>query len=120
VAVPAATRFMVRASGVLAPLLQAQSVQAFLKKQVQRRPPGPDAHQRAHGSALVWGEASDGQHTVTSRLRTPEAYHLTVATALASVERTLREGSKPGFQTPSRAFGADFILSFPDVQRRDG
>ena len=54
-----------------------------------------------------------------SRLSGPESYALTVLTALAAVEQVLAGGATPGFQTPSRAFGADFILGIPGVIRTD-
>jgi len=57
---------------------------------------------------------------VTSRLRGPEGYTLTALTALAVVERVLTGDVKAGFQTPSRVYGADFILGVPGVERVDG
>ena len=36
-----------------------------------------------------------------------------------AVERVLAGDFKPGFQTPSLAYGADFILEFEGVQRED-
>jgi short subunit dehydrogenase-like uncharacterized protein len=52
-------------------------------------------------------------------LRTPETYNLTVMTALAAVEKALSGNAPIGFQTPSAAFGADFILEQRGVQRQD-
>ena len=43
-------------------------------------------------------------------------------TALATVEiikRILSGDFKPGFQTPSLAYGPDFILGFERVERED-
>lgn len=68
----------------------------------------------------MWGQVRDAQgNTRTSRLKTPEGYELTMLTALATVERVLRGECKPGFQTPSLVFGADYIMQFPDVTRMD-
>ena len=39
-----------------------------------------------------------------------DGYSLSVATAVAAVERVLAGRSRPGFQTPSRVFGAEFVL----------
>jgi len=44
---------------------------------------------------------------------------LTVATALDAARRVAGGEFKPGFQTPSLAFGADYILSFEGVTRED-
>jgi hypothetical protein len=35
------------------------------------------------------------------------------------VERVLQGETKPGFMTPGRAFGADFPLAIPGVDRVD-
>jgi short subunit dehydrogenase-like uncharacterized protein len=52
-------------------------------------------------------------------METPNGYDLTAETALAAVERILSGDFKPGFQTPSLAYGADFILEFEGVRRED-
>jgi short subunit dehydrogenase-like uncharacterized protein len=57
--------------------------------------------------------------TVSSRLRTPEGYSLTAATAFDAARRVAAGESGPGFQTPSRVFGADYILGFDGVTRED-
>jgi short subunit dehydrogenase-like uncharacterized protein len=118
--VPAAVRLGMRASTWLGPLLRSNVVQNFLKQRVQAGGTGPNAEQRARAGAHVWGEALDdaGQHVV-SRLETPDGYTLTVETALASVARVLAGDATPGFQTPSTAYGADFIMQVPDVHRTD-
>ena len=54
-----------------------------------------------------------------SRLRTPEGYSLTAATAFDAASRVAAGDIKPGFQTPSRIFGDDYILSFDGVTRED-
>ena len=70
--------------------------------------------------SLLWGEVEDeaGRRAV-SRLRTPEGYTLTALTALAIVERALSGQAPVGFQTPSKAYGADFIMEFEGVARED-
>ena len=65
------------------------------------------------------GEASDGAKTVRTMQRVPEGYQITMLTATAIAKRILAEDLKPGFQTPSRAYGADYILNFPGVTRED-
>jgi short subunit dehydrogenase-like uncharacterized protein len=40
-------------------------------------------------------------------------------TAVAAVERVLTGQAPAGFQTPSRAYGADFILEMDGVRRDD-
>ena len=42
-----------------------------------------------------------------------------VATAFDAASRVAAGEDKPGFQTPSLAFGADYILDFDGVTRED-
>ena len=55
----------------------------------------------------------------SSLLRGPEGYKLTSMTALAAVARVLDGRAPTGFQTPSKAFGADFVLEIDGVERKD-
>jgi short subunit dehydrogenase-like uncharacterized protein len=52
-------------------------------------------------------------------MTTPQSYALTALTAVAAVREVLGGRAVPGFQTPSRAFGADFILEIPGVRREN-
>ncbi|MBC7920002.1 MAG: saccharopine dehydrogenase NADP-binding domain-containing protein [Ferruginibacter sp.] len=101
-------------------LLQAKWIRALLKKRIRATLTGPDHQHRRTARSYLWGEARNraGQ-TVTARLQTPEAYHLTATTALLAMERVLAGGVTPGFQTPARAFGPDFILEVDGVKRDD-
>jgi short subunit dehydrogenase-like uncharacterized protein len=119
VATSSGVRAGMLASNLIAPILQTAGVQRLLKRGVQRGAPGPTAEQRASGSSQLWGEASDGEQRVVTRMRAPEAYALTVETALRAVSAVLRGPVSAGFQTPSSAFGADFILQVPGVERLD-
>ena len=53
--------------------------------------------------------------TAVSRLRGPEGYTFTVRAALAVIERVLAGEAPPGFQTPSTAYGVDFVLGLEGV-----
>jgi len=101
-------------------MLRAPAVRALLRWVVQRQPAGPSDVQRARGVSLLWGEAEDAAgRRVVSRLRGPEGYTFTALTALALVQRVLAGQPPAGFQTPSRAYGADFVLEIPGVTRED-
>jgi short subunit dehydrogenase-like uncharacterized protein len=101
-------------------LLATPPAQSFLKGRIRAGTPGPSDATRANATARLWGEAwDDDGNRVTSRLRTPDAYTLTALTAVAAAEKVLAGGAKPGFQTPSRAFGADFILEIAGTVRED-
>jgi short subunit dehydrogenase-like uncharacterized protein len=116
----ATARRLLAASGYLRPLLGSYAAQRLLKQLVRGQPPGPSDAERERGLSLLWGEVTDGQGgRCVSRLRAPEGYTLTALTALAIAEKTLAGYAPAGFQTPSRAFGADLILDIPGVTRED-
>jgi len=119
-AAPWGMRVTARASRYLGWLLGSRPVQGLLKGRIRARPPGPTEQERARGKSFLWGEATDDSgRKVVSRLQGPEGYTLTVRAALAVVERVLAGEVRPGFQTPSRVYGADFVLGLEGVERQD-
>ncbi len=119
-AAPAASRIGMKLTRVLGPLLGSAPVQRFLKARVRTGAAGPSAEVRARARCYLWGEAVDASAGfATSRLQTPEGYTLTALTSLAIVERVLAGGVPIGFQTPSLAFGPDFVLGIEGVSRQD-
>jgi len=101
-------------------LLSSGPVQHYLKAQIRKRPPGPTEEERAEAVSLFWGEVEDAQgRRVTSRLRTPEGYTLTALTAVTAANKALTGSAPAGFNTPSLAYGANFILEFEGVVRSD-
>ena len=94
-------------------------VQSFLKRRILSGAPGPSAERRARAQSLFWGEVSDGSRSVASRQRTPEGYSLTALTAVAAAQKVLAGEAPPGFMTPSKAYGPDFVLEIPGVTRED-
>jgi short subunit dehydrogenase-like uncharacterized protein len=81
--------------------------------------PGPTRKQNENGFSLLIAEVTDGKQTVRAKLKTPEAYYLTALTSVEIIKRILSSDFKPGFQTPSKVYGADFILQFTGVERTD-
>jgi short subunit dehydrogenase-like uncharacterized protein len=95
-------------------------MQSLLKAQVDRMPEGPSEAARRAGQAVLVGEARNATgQTVRSRLRTPEGYALTALTAFDAAKRVAAGQVATGFQTPSLAFGPEYILSFDGVTRDD-
>jgi len=115
---PIAIRFL-KLMRVIGPALYNLPVKRFLQWFLRFRPEGPDETQRAKGFSLMRAEASDGATSACAQQRVPEGYQLTMLTAVAIAKRILAEDLKPGFQTPSRAYGADYILEFDGVTRAD-
>jgi len=108
-------------SRLAGPLLYTRAAKSLLKWAIDTfLPPGPSESQRQRGLSILLGEVSnaEGRRAVT-RLQTPEGYSLTAQTSLAIVQRILSGDFKPGFQTPGRLFGPDFILQFHGVERTD-
>jgi short subunit dehydrogenase-like uncharacterized protein len=119
-AIPRRVRRMMKLSRYFRWLLGAGPVQRFLKKRIQKGPPGPSERERERGASFVWGEVKDGNGNVAvSRLRGPEGYKLTALTALRIMEHLLGGKFSTGFQTPSKAYGADLILEIEGVERED-
>src|SRR2546423_1122538 len=119
-ALPSSIRFMMKASRIFGSLLASSVVQRFLKKRIKAQPAGPSDEERRRGASFLWGEVKDGAGgSATSRLRTPEGYTLTALAALAIVEKVLAGDFTAGYQTPSLAYGADFILQIEGVTRED-
>jgi short subunit dehydrogenase-like uncharacterized protein len=114
------SRAMLLAGRTFGPWLQLPIAQAWLKAHVPLFPEGPTAAERAIHRCVIVAEATmRSGRQVTSRLRTPEAYSLSAQTAAAIAGRALRGDVEPGFQTPARVYGADFILGFEGVIRED-
>lgn len=119
-AAPLGVRLTARASRYLGGLLGSRPVQRFLGWRVRARGSGPSDEERARGRSFLWGEAEDpGGRRVVSRMQAPEGYTLTARTALAIAGRVLAGDAPLGFQTPSTAYGPDFILGLEGVARQD-
>ena len=95
-------------------------MQRKLKAQIDQQPEGPSDAERRAGYSILVGEAiNEAGDKVVSLLKTPEGYTLTAMTSLEIMRRVLAGDAQPGFQTPSLAFGPDFITEFDGCSRRD-
>ncbi|TXN21867.1 NAD(P)H-binding protein [Methylobacterium sp. WL9] len=102
-------------------LLATGFSQVLLKRAIERlAAPGPTPEERARSRCLFLAEAwDDSGLRVASRMESPEGYTLTALTAVEIARRAAQGEASPGFQTPATAYGADFILSFEGIERRD-
>jgi short subunit dehydrogenase-like uncharacterized protein len=101
------------------PALGLRPIRSFVASLIEKRVHGPSQESLARDGSSLWGCVEDGVGSrVTATLTTPNGYALTVSTALAAVERLLATAPAPGFLTPSRAFGADFIDTIPGCDFR--
>jgi short subunit dehydrogenase-like uncharacterized protein len=117
-AFPARMVSLMRSMRVLGPMLYNRPVKIVLKLLVDMLIKGPDEERRRRASAVFIGEVTDpNRGRALSRLTTPEGYTCTALTTVEIMKRVLNGELKPGFQTASMAYGADFILQFPGVRR---
>lgn len=119
-AVPAPLRRAMRASRHLGWLLGSRWVRGLMLRRVQAGPAGPSPGELAQGRSTIWGRVEDPTgRSAEARVHGPEGYLLTARAALAILRRVLEGGAPTGFQTPSRALGADFILEIEGITRED-
>ncbi len=114
--VPKSALKAMKMSRYLGWLMATGPVQRYLLGKIP--PGGPTDAEREKGKTLLWGEATDdaGNH-VEARLQCPEGYTTTALAALNIIEKILAGNLKPGFQTPSMAYGPDLILEIDGVTR---
>ncbi len=119
-ALPPTALRLLRLMRIIGPLLYTRPLRWALKQALRLARSGPSETQRREGFSLIVGQVSNpaGQ-TVTSRLRTPEGYTFTALATVEIMQRILSSDFRPGFQTPSLAYGPDFVLRFPGVERLD-
>ncbi|WP_040507820.1 saccharopine dehydrogenase family protein [Leptospira wolffii] len=87
-----------------------KGLQALVGKTIQ----GPGEGVRNSVKTQVWGEVKNSQgKTVTRILECKEGYEFTVESSLAAVSKVLSGKGGKGFQTPSLAFGSEFVLEIP-------
>ena len=102
------------------PLMYSRPMKSLLQSLLNLTPLGPDRQARQRGRALIVGEVSDATgKVVRSRLQTSEGYSFTAQATVEVMKRILSLDLRTGFQTPSQAYGADFVLQFPNVKRED-
>jgi len=118
VVIPEATRRQLAKMDYVRPLFRLPFMRSLLKRGVK---PGPGADRRAKTTTHVWGEVTDDQGgRASARLHGPEAGVVwTTQTALAAVRKVLSGSFSPGFQTPGRVYGADFVFEGGGVTRED-
>jgi short subunit dehydrogenase-like uncharacterized protein len=111
---------MMKLTRYLGAIAYSRPIKNFLKWVIGNTlPPGPSRERNESGFCLIIAEATDGKQTVRAKLKTPEAYYITSLTAVEIMKRITNGDFKAGFQTPSLAYGEDFILQFAGVTRED-
>jgi short subunit dehydrogenase-like uncharacterized protein len=95
-------------------------VQSILQKRVRKNITGPDEKMRESARSIIWGEVTNEKGEKKAALmNTLEGYKLTSMSAVDISEGVLTKGLDPGFYTPSKAFGANYILTMGDTTIED-
>jgi short subunit dehydrogenase-like uncharacterized protein len=111
---------LLRLTRLIGPLLHTRAVRNLLQWVIRwANPHGPSRKQNETGFSLMVGEMRDAERVVRTRMRVPEGYWLTMLTTVEIMKQILNGDLKTGFQTPSLAYGADFIMQFDGVERDD-
>jgi short subunit dehydrogenase-like uncharacterized protein len=119
-AAPRAARTGMRVTRPLGPLMASATVKAAAKWMIRHGPPGPSDAELGNGFSVVWGRVEDDAGgSAEGRLHCPNAYLLTARAALHILRRVLHGETRPGFATPSLAFGPDLPLELAGVSRED-
>jgi short subunit dehydrogenase-like uncharacterized protein len=113
------SRRLLGAVNALSPVLSAEPVKGLLSWAIERTVDGPDEAKRASAQASFWGEATDGSETVRARVETPESYRFTAASVVELLGRVLDGDVSPGYQTPSSAYGEEFLCSLEGCSLTD-
>jgi short subunit dehydrogenase-like uncharacterized protein len=101
-------------------VLRSRFVKNYLISKIKQKPAGPSEEERKTAKTFIHGEVknSKGQQ-YTAYVELPEGYALTASTAVTICKKVLAGEFSAGFQTPSTAYGQDFILSIEDTKRVD-
>ena len=114
--IPDVTTYTAMPPGVLAAsrALRIAPLRGVLAGAAARLVRGPGERRLSSSRCEVWGRARDAAgNTVSGTLTGPNPYRLTVDSVLRIMPRM--GGLAPGFQTPSRALGADFASALDGV-----
>lgn len=115
-----ATRTFSRLTRILrgfGPLLAGRTGRTLLNRLLDRAPEGPSESARRTAHAILVAEIEDAEgNRAAARVRTPDPYGFTAATAVAIALRALAGDFSVGYQTPSSAYGADLLRQFDDIE----
>lgn len=104
------SRFM----NFIKPLLGLNSVQNFLKNQVDKRVKGPTEEERATLPTFVWGHARNAKgQSATVRIKTAHPYGLTIDSAVAMATSLVKRNDVAGAYTPAKLMGSGFVEQLP-------
>jgi short subunit dehydrogenase-like uncharacterized protein len=106
------TYLVLRMQGLFNWILRRKVTKKFIQDKIDARPPGPSDEQRENSFIFVWGEAyNEKGETSSAQLTCKEGYTFTALSCLWIAEQVTEENYKPGFQTPSMAYGEKMVYN---------
>lgn len=116
-AMPELAERALRLGHPLTSIFSVTPIKRTLQRAVRTVVGGPSERAREQNRVSIWGEATNGDRTVVSRLETPEPYSLTVDSTTSALQHLESMETLPtGFETPSVAFDAEFVLELDGVE----
>jgi short subunit dehydrogenase-like uncharacterized protein len=102
----------------VADTLRLAPVQRWLNVATRAWPEGPSPRQRQMERCVIVAEAEDSwRRRSSARLETPDGYSFTAEAATTIARHITRGDFLPGFQTPAKVYGADFVLGLKGARR---
>lgn len=119
-AVPRLRLIQMKLMRYFAPLVRLGLVQRLVKFWIGLTVKGPEVSHRQNDSTELYGEVVNAAGVKKALvMSTPNGYDLTFDAAVSAVEKCLSMDTvKPGAQTPSTAFGKDFVTTLKGVTIR--
>ena len=108
-------------SNYIGPILRMRWVKKRAIANIKSKPAGPSDQERETAQSFIWGEVKNQSGATKQAILTlPEGYTLTAETGVEIAKRVLDSSfAVTGFKTPADVFGADFIMQFRGVSRKD-
>lgn len=109
------SRTAYRVAAAASSLASPDAIHATAERVADAWPAAPSPRSLEAAGYCIVAEAEDRwRRTSTLRLRIADGYSTTTETANAIVRQVLAGDRRPGFQTPGRLFGGQFVLKFAD------
>ena len=104
----------------IADIVRSEPVRRLLGHRRQCMAGRPVGAAAAGTECVIAAEVEDSwRRRRSARLETPDGYSFTAEAAIAVAQRSRLATSRPGFQTPAKVYGADFVLGFDGVRREE-
>jgi short subunit dehydrogenase-like uncharacterized protein len=115
-----AARALYQVGASVADIMRLAPVRRWLNDAAAAWPEGPSELQRRIEKCVIVAEAEDSwRRRRCVRLETLDGYSFTAQATTTIALRTARGDFLPGFQTPARVYGADFVLELKGTRREE-